>query len=463
MAETGLLKRVNLRIPSDKGVRTFVAVWLGQLVSTVGSGLTSFALGVWVYQETGSTTLFALNLLAFALPNLLLSPISGVAADRWDRRLVMIMSDCGAALSTFAAGLLIFTGSLEVWHVYLLTAVNAAFTSFQWPAYSAATTLLVPKEHLGRAGGMVQIGEAISQLISPAVAGALMVTVGLEGVVVLDFATFLFAIGTLVFVRFPQPEETEEGKAGRGSFWKEFFYGWQYITARPGLFGLLMIFAANNFFFGLMYPLLVPMLLEMTTADVVGYLFSLVGVGMLVGTVVMSLWGGPKRRIHGVLGFMMVQGFFMIFLGIRPSLVIMSIAGFLMMFMNPIINGSSQALWQSKVAVDVQGRVFAVRRMFAWIAMPMAYILAGPLADYVFNPLLVEGGALAESVGKVIGVGQGRGSGFLFIWLGCLTLLVSFLGYIYPRVRLVEDELPDAVPDDAHAQRSADEPAAAAD
>ena len=361
MALAGLLKRAHLRIPSDKGVRTFITVWMGQLVSTVGSGLTSFAMGVWVYQETGSTTLFALNLLAFALPNLLLSPISGLAADRWDRRLVMIMSDCGAALSTLAAASLIFTGSLEVWHVYLLTAVNAAFTSFQWPAYSAATTLLVPKEHLGRAGGMVQIGEAISQLISPAVAGTLMVTVGLEGVVVLDFATFLFAIGTLVFVRFPKPEETEEGKAGKGSFWKEFIYGWQYITARPGFFGLLMIFSANNFFFGFMYPFLVPMLLEMTSADVVGYLFSFVGVGMLVGTVVMSLWGGPKRRIHGVLGFMMVQGFFMVFLGIRPSLIIMSIAGFLMMFMNPIINGSSQALWQSKVAVDVQGRVFAVR------------------------------------------------------------------------------------------------------
>ena len=459
MAKAGLLERAKIRIPSDKGMRTFIIVWLGQLVSTVGSGLTGFALGVWVYQETGSTTMFALNLLAFALPNLLLSPISGVAADRWDRRVVMIVSDCVAALGTFAAALLIFTGSLEVWHVYFLTAVNAAFTSFQWPAYSAATTLLVPKEHLGRAGGMVQIGEAISQLISPAVAGVMMVTVGLEGVVVLDFATFLFAIGTLVLVRFPQLEETEEGKEGRGSFWQEFVYGWHYITARPGLFGLLMIFAANNFFFGLMYPLLVPMLLEMTTADVVGYLFSIVGIGMLVGTVVMSLWGGPKRRIHGVLGFMMLQGFFMIFLGIRPSLIIMSAAGFLMMFMLPIINGSSQALWQSKVAVDVQGRVFAVRRMFAWMAMPLAYILAGPLADYVFNPLLVEGGPLKDSIGKVIGVGPGRGSGFLFIWLGCLTILISFLGYIYPRVRLVEDELPDAIPDEAPAQGTASEPA----
>ena len=422
-------------------------MWSGQLVSTIGSGLTSFALGVWVYEQTGSTTLFALNLLAYALPNLLLSPISGVAADRWDRRLVMIMSDCGAALSTIAAAALVFSGSLEIWHVYMLTAVNAAFTSFQWPAYSAATTLLVPKEHLGRAGGMVQIGEAVSQLISPAVAGVMMVTVGLEGVLFLDFGTFLFAIGTLAFVRFPQPRQTAEGKEGKGSFWKEIVFGWQYITDRPGLFGLLMIFAANNFLFGLMYPLLVPMLLEMTTADIVGYLFSIVGIGMLVGTLVMSVWGGPRRRIHGVLGFMIIQGFFMMFLGIRPSLVVMTVAGFFMMFMNPIVNGSSQALWQSKVAVDVQGRVFAVRRMFAWITLPLAYILAGPLADYVFNPLLAVGGPLEGSIGRVIGVGPGRGSAFLFVWLGILTILVSLGGYIFPRVRLVEDELPDAIPD----------------
>ena len=138
-----------------RGMRTFVIIWFGQLVSLVGSGLTGFAMGVWLYQQTGSVTLFALNALCFILPQALFSPLAGALVDRWDRRWAMILSDTGAGLSTFFLALLLFAGRLEIWHVYLATAVNALFGTFQWPAYSAATTLLVPKKHLGRASRMV--------------------------------------------------------------------------------------------------------------------------------------------------------------------------------------------------------------------------------------------------------------------------------------------------------------------
>ncbi len=432
--------------PSGQNLRTFLVIWFGQLVSTLGSGLTGFALGVWIYQKTGSTTLFALNLLAFAIPNLVVSPLAGALVDRWDRRWAMIMSDTGAGLSTVMVALLYFTGQLEVWHVYILTAINAAFTTFQWPAYSAVTTLLVPKSQLGRAGGMVQIGEAISALASPAIAGVLFVTIGLQGVVLIDFATYLFAVMTLLVVKVPRPPQTESGIEGRGSLLQEAAYGWKYIVARKGLLGLLIIFAATNFLSSMWNPLLPPMILEMSSPEMLGYLASVVGVGMLLGTLVMSAWGGPKRRIHGVLAFLILSGVFQMLLGLRPSLVLIAIAGFGAMFTSPIINASSQAIWQSKVAPDVQGRVFAVRRMIAWSAIPLAYILAGPLADRVFNPLLVEGGALASSVGLVVGVGPGRGTGLLFIISGLLSILVATGGYIYPRVRRLEDELPDAMP-----------------
>ena len=436
--------------PITKNMRTFFVIWSGQLVSTIGSGLTGFALGVWIYQETGSVTLFAMNMLAFAIPNLLVSPFAGAMVDRYDRRWVMILSDTGAGLATLSIAILYMTGNLQVWNIILATAFNSAFSTFQWPAYSAVTTLLVPKEQLGRAGGMVQIGEAMSQLLAPAAAGALFVTVGLGGVIVIDFVTYFLAVLTLLVVRVPSPERSEAGKEGQGSIWKEALYGWTYISARAGLLGLLLVFAAFNFVSGLMMPLIMPMILDMTSAAILGYLVSIVGVGMLAGTLVMSAWGGPKRRIHGVLGFLMLSGFFTSMLGISPLIPVMAVAGFFLMFTMPIINGSSQAIWQSKVDPDVQGRVFSVRRMIAWSMTPLAYIVAGPLADRVFKPLLMEGGALADSIGLLIGVGPGRGTGLMFMVVGALSIVVAALGYLNPHVRNVEDELPDVItPEDS--------------
>jgi MFS transporter, DHA3 family, macrolide efflux protein len=431
-------------------MRTFFVIWFGQLVSTLGSGLTGFALGIWLYMDSGSTTLFAINMLAFAVPNLVVSPFAGAMVDRFDRRLVLILSDTGAGLSTAAVAILFFTGYLDYWHIFIATAVNSACSAFQWPAHSAATTMLVPKAQLGRAGGMVQIGEAISQLIAPAAAGFLLVTTGLLGILIIDAATFLVAIGTLLFVRIPSPPKSEAAEAVRGSIFKEAAFGWKYITARSGLFGLLIVFASTNFLNSLTNPLLVPLVLSMTSPDMMGYLFSMVGVGMLLGTLVMSAWGGPKRKVYGILGFMLLQGVFMMLLGVRPSLPLMAVAGFGLMFFNPLVNGCSQALWQTKVPPDLQGRVFAVRRMIAWSTMPLAYALAGPLNDHVFNPLMVEGGALAHSVGLVIGVGEGRGTGLLFIVTGALIMLaILWLGWLNPRVRNVEIELPDGMPEES--------------
>ena len=430
---------------TSRGMVTFSVIWFGQLVSTLGSGLTGFALGVWVYQQTHSVTLFALNMLAQTLPNVLLAPIAGALADRWDRRRVMLLSDVGAGLSTLAIALLFLSGRLEVWHVYIVTAVGAACTAFQWPAYSAATTMLVPKQQLGRAGGMVQIGEAMGQLISPALAGALFVTIGLGGVILVDFATFGFAVLTLLAIRIPRPTETAEGRAGRGSLWQEAAYGWKYIAARPGLLGLLLYFASVNFLGGMIGPLIQPMILDMASPDVLGYVGSIMGVGMLFGTLVMSAWGGPQRRVYGVLGAGVVTGLFITLVGVRPSIPLIAFGGFGAMFAVPIMNASSQALWQSKVAADVQGRVFAVRRMIAWSTSPIAILIAGPLADNVFEPLLTVDGPLAGSVGQLIGVGDGRGTGLLFILLGLLCAFTSLVAWLSPRLRNVEVELPDAV------------------
>lgn len=432
------------------GMRVFFLILFGQFISLTGSGMTGFALGVWAYQRTGSVTRFALISFFAALPGILISPLAGALVDRYDRRGMMILSDAGSGFCTLAMALLLWSARLEMWHIYFFVALSSCFLAFQWPAHSAAITLLVPKQQLGRASGMVQSSQAGAQLISPVLAGVLMVSLGVEGVMLVDVATFLFALFTLLVVRIPAPPKSAAQEGGqKGSLRQEALYGWTYIRARPGLFGLLRFFFLTNFLISMALVLISPMVLAFSTATVLGVVLTLAGAGMLVGGLLMSVWGGTKRRIHGLLGFAALQSLCMIAGGLRPSAALVAVAAFGFLFANAFVTASSQAIWQSKVAPDVQGRVFAVRRMAAWAAMPLAYLVAGPLTDRVLAPLLAPGGALAGSVGRVIGVGTGRGIALLLIISGLFTLLVILAAYLDPRVRRLEDELPDAVTEEA--------------
>ncbi|MGA2504639.1 MAG: MFS transporter [Anaerolineales bacterium] len=429
-----------------KGILAFGIVWIGQVISFIGSGMSSFALGVWVYQKTGSVTQFALTSLFIVLPRVVLGPLAGALVDRWDRRRVMILSDAGGGLSILAIGLLSLAGQLEICHIYLAIFATGIFDTLRWPAMTAATTQLVPKEHIGRASGMLQIVSAGTMLVSPLFAGALMGSLGLQGVLLSDFSTFLFSILTLMFIRIPRPETTAEGQAGRGSLLHESVYGWKYITAYSGLLALLVFLALANFLMEMSVVLFTPMILSFASTASLGLVMTLGGIGYLVGSVVMSIWGCPKRRINTVMVSMLLMGVFMTLIGLRASLPLVMVSVCLCMVFLPITVSANQAIWQNKVAPDVQGRVFAIRQAII-LAMPLlAYVLTGPLTDKVFEPLLKVGGPLTGSVGKIIGVGTGRGAGLLFICAGLFLVLVSAIGYLSPRLRRVEDEMPAKTP-----------------
>jgi DHA3 family macrolide efflux protein-like MFS transporter len=423
---------------------SFVLIWFGQLISLVGSGLTSFALGVWVYQTTDSITLYTLVVLCAMAPNILLSPVTGALVDRWDRRWAMLLSDAGAGLSTLVIVLLLNSGHLTLWPIFLLTATSSAFSAFQWPAYAASTTLLVPKEQLGRANGMVQFAQAIGYIASPALAGYLVTTIQVQGVILIDFATFAFAVFTLLLIRIPRPESLAEET--RESLLHDVVFGFRYLTKRPGLMGLLALFAFSNFLLGLVMALFTPMALSFTDADVLGVMTSIGTSGMLFGGGLMMAWGGPEPRIYGVLGCILLEGLALLVSGMRPSVFLVTAAVFGFFFFFAIDGASNDAIWQSKVAPGVQGRVFGMRSTIAMFSMIPAYGLAGPLADGVFEPLLAADGPLAQNIGHVIGTGEGRGIGLLFILTGALTMLAAVGGYTHPRIRRIEDELPDAVP-----------------
>ena len=211
---------------------TFILVWFGQVISLIGSGLTGFALGIWVYQTTGSATQFSLIYLFTELPAILVAPIAGAIADRCDRRWVMILSDTGSGVSTGVIALLLWFGHLEIWHIYLAMAVSSTGKGFQFPAYAATPTLLMAKKHFGRANGMIQLGKAVAQLFSPMLAGLLIGIIQVKGVILIDLLTFSWAILTLSVVRFPQPQKPQKTK--QKSIGEDISYGWKYILARPG-------------------------------------------------------------------------------------------------------------------------------------------------------------------------------------------------------------------------------------
>jgi MFS transporter, DHA3 family, macrolide efflux protein len=430
-----------------KTMRVFLLVWFGQMVSIIGSGLSSFALDVWIYQKTGSVTQFAIGFLFGSLPPLLIIPFAGTLADRWNRRYCMMISDCGAGLSMLAIAILLFTGRLEIWHIYIAIACSSAFGSLQWPAYQAAIPQIVPTQYLDRANGLTQLADALKMLLPPILGGALLVTIQLQGVLLIDFITFSCSLITLAIVRFP-PVKTADLEATvdkPASILAEFNYGWKYIQARPGLLSLMAFFTAANFLLSMISVLLVPLILSFTTPAKLGTILFIDGLGMLLSTLLLSTRGGPSQQITSILGFQLLGGLCIAATGFRASVPLAAVAAFLFAFGSPIVNCCSQVILQRKVEPDVQGRVFALEGMMSNIFQPLAYIIAGPLADRVFEPLMAANGALAGSIGQIMGVGPGRGIGLLFVILGGLSMLLPAIAYQYPRLRFVEVELADRV------------------
>lgn len=430
-------------------MRIFILVWWGQLVSLLGSNLTEFALGVWVLQKTGSITQFALISLCIHLPNLIASPLAGTIVDRWERRRAMILSDSVSGVVEFVVMVLAFSNHLEVWHIYIAVALSSLFGAFQWPAYTAAITQLVPKHQLDRANGMVQVSRATAKILGPVIAGVLVEIIGIKGILVVDFSSFLFALVTLLSVRFPKVEsrvKLEKKPFGMGQLWQETASGWNYIAVRPGLLMLMLFFVVTYFSEGLLQVLLWPMMLETASGVGLGVVLSVAGCGMLFGSLAISAWGGPKRRMYGIFLFVFIQGACLCLGGIRSTVMVAALVGFGYLFSRPIIATCNQTIWQTKVPLHLQGRVFALQNVLEKSLLIIALLSAGPLVDRVFDPLMATDGLLAGTIGKLIGVGPRRGIGLLFVLMGMLNILVTVVAYRTPRLRRVEKELPDAIP-----------------
>lgn len=428
------------------GMRAFFLIWIGQCISYIGTGMTRFAMTVWAYQTTGSAEALALVGFFSFVPILIMTPFAGALTDRWNRKTVIILADVGAALATGIIAALYFAGTLQVWHLMVAGAVGGLFEAFQWPALSASVTTMVDKQNYTRANGMLSLADSTSRIVAPLLAGTLIVVLDLGGILIIDMLTCTVAVVTLLLSHIRNPARREQSPATVGNILREAAFGFVYMWRRGSLLALALAFFFVNLFNDFSWILAAPMLLTRTgDSSALAIVQAAVGVGGVVGGLIMSTWGGTKRRIDALLiGFILSGLFGTALMGVGNSLPVWVAAGFFIMFFTPIVGGSSQAIWQSKVEPELQGRVFAARRVTAQISAPLGMVLGGMMADRVFEPMMQNPNSLgAHILAPLVGTEPGAGMAALFLLAGLLSASVGMIGYLVPALRNVEAILPD--------------------
>ena len=403
------------------GMRGFTIIWFGQIISMVGSAMTWFAFTIWVWEKTGSVSALAtISFFAF-LPTVLLTPVAGAFVDRWNRKLVMLLSDFATAIGTLTILLIYTFGDLQIWHIYLVSVLAGFFTASQYPAYSAAVTTMLSKKDYARAEGMLGSARALSGILAPIFAAALLGVLGLSGIMLIDLATFLFAFVTLLLIQIPGPQQTKIGLQSKGTLWQEIVFGFQYIKERESLRALTILFMLAGVFLAIGATLMAPLVLSLTgnSESALATVQSTGAVGGIAGAVILSLWGGTKRRIHNVLlggaGACLLG---ILWLGLGQAILLWAIGSFFFAFFEPFVEGGNIAIWQTKVEADVQGRVFSARHLLVQIPYLFGILISGTLAE-------------ANTISRVL------------IFTGIAGSVVFLLGYMFTPVRDAEILLPD--------------------
>lgn len=422
----------------------FLTVAAGQMVSMTGTALTEFALPIWSYLDTGSLLRFALFAVVALLPGILVAPLAGALVDRTDRRLALIGSNLAAAVLLAVLLAQLANGGHSGPLVYATLAILSAVLSVQRLAYMSAVPQLVPKRYLGHANGVVQFGTGTAQFLTPLLAVALLDVVGLTGVLTVALSSYLVCLVILLVVRFPATMAWRR----RETVIAEIRNGYRYFFDRPGLRAMLMFFVTLNAPLAMVVVLLSPLVLNVGTLANAGQVAMVSAAGAIAGGLLMALWGGPRQqRMRGMLWTATGLAVSATVIGARPSLPLIAVGAFGFSFALAIVNGIWLTIIHTKVPHRFHARVIALNQMFALSVVALGYLLA-PLAGRVLEPVMAPGGALAGSVGSVIGVGAGRGIALLYLLCG-LSLAAAVAVALSRRILVHFDrDVPDAEPDD---------------
>ncbi|MEU5726628.1 amino acid adenylation domain-containing protein [Micromonospora sp. NPDC047738] len=423
----------------------FLSVTVGQLVSSTGSALTAFALPIWLFNRTGSVTDLGLLWALALICGVLMLPVAGAIVDRVSRRRIMMLASSIAGSIQLVLAVLLWTDNLVLWHIYLLVALSSVAGSFQRIAFQSAVPQLVPKRYLGHAMGITQLSTGVATLLMPVFAAGLLAAIELKGILLVDVASYVVAVATLAVVRFPdllgwRPRERLLVAIANG-----LRYSWQHKGFRL----MLGYFALGNIFLAPALVLTTPLVLSFGTPTQVAQVALAEAVGAIAGGVLMSLWGGPRRRrMIGVLVANLGTAIGCMLIGLDASLVMICVGMCWLAMAMTTAQSIYATIVQVKVPQRFHGRVFSLNQTIAWSTLPIGFALLAPGATALFEPMLAPGGALAGSVGAVIGTGPGRGIGFAYVCFGLALVLVTLGGFAIRLLRRFDLEVDDSLPDD---------------
>jgi MFS family permease len=409
--------------PEARKSGLFLTVWTGQFISGIGSGLTAFTLGVYAFERTESATVFSLIILFAFLPSYLLKPLGGVLSDRMDRRLLMIIGDLGSALGLAFILLMFRSGNHDLWIIYLGVAVSSAFNALQNPAYKSSVTDMTDKSVYSRASGLMQLAESSRFLISPVLAGYLLRYFDIESILMIDIGTFIIAVASVYGVKKKITNTRTEGREEK--FFSGLADGFRYTFSQKKLVWLLSLTSIITFAVGFLQALMGPMILSFADARTLGLVQSVSATGMIVSSLLIGIFSKTRKQVRLLTISLGVAGFFYALFGTSTNIFFIITAGFVFFTMLPFINTSLDVLIRTNVDNRMQGRVWSIVSLVSQFGMIISFATAGFLADKVFNPLLLPGGALASTVGRITGTGEGRGIGLMFILSGILIIATA--------------------------------------
>ncbi|RJL21434.1 non-ribosomal peptide synthetase/MFS transporter [Bailinhaonella thermotolerans] len=427
------------------GMGRFLSVTAGQLVSMLGSALTQWAVPVWIYLQTGSLLWFGLfGVFAYA-PGLIAMPLAGALADRYDRRRILLLSSVASVACELAMAGLVWTGRTDIGPILALVGLLGVASVFQRVAYTAAIPQLAPKRYLGHANGVAQLVNGTAMLVMPLIAAGLLAAIGLGGILVLDIVSYTASIGVLLVVRFP----ALMGRRRREPLLTEMAEGLRYSWNTRGFRAMLIYFSVLNLLLAAPLLLVSPLVLGFGTTADVGVVAFAEGLGTVLGGLLMSFWGGPRRRrMVRLMTFTLLVAACCAATGLRPSLPLIAFGMLGMGFGLALSQGVYMTIVQVKVPQRFHGRVISINQAISWAAFPLGFGVLTPLAGSVLEPLFTRQGALASTVGAVIGTGPGRGLAFAYLLCGVGLAIAAAIGLRVRALARLDTDLPDALPDD---------------